>query len=91
MFLDVTFVDLRRTGQSSAQRMPGKQRAAFLCGQVCANAALQHSLLDQARHMFVIQPIGQGAFAVARCAGKDRAKVDPRRAQSVFERMHRVA
>ena len=88
LLLNVTLVDLGRTGQTSTQAMSGKQRKTLFLGQVRSNTGVQDRALDQARDMFVVQPCCSDAFAIPRYADKDRPEVDLGKVQPVLQRMH---
>ena len=65
VLLDVALIDLCGTGQTRAQRVPGKQCQPFFLGQVWPDTGVQYGLLDQARNVFVVQAGIQSALAIA--------------------------
>lgn len=71
--------------------MAGIKSQPLGLGQVGAQPSGQHRLLDKTRDMLVVQSAGQGAFTIARDGGEDRAKVDARKMQPVFQRLHRAS
>ena len=77
MFLDVAFVDFRRTGQTGAQGVAGEEPQTLFFGQLGADAGVQDRALDQPRDVLVVQARVQRAFPVSRGAHEDRTEVDP--------------
>ena len=71
LFLHITLVDFGRGGKAGPQRVPGKQGCPFGFRKIAPHAGRQRRLLDEARHLLVVEPI--------RSWVSDRDEVQPKK------------
>ncbi len=69
MALDMGFLDLRRGGETGAQRMAGKRQASFALRKIAANAGGERGFLHQTSDMLVGEAFGADAGVLLASGG----------------------